>query len=128
MCDAERAQLADQFLTLSGSLPAEALAQLPAVRVDAELPARLGVDQPEVSDIRQLLLSLFANLDRYYVVTRGEVKPALKTPTAHPIAREAAGAGTEKRPNNQEDLGLFVTLRSDPRMVKSNSRVFQWDR
>ena len=74
MRDAERAQLASELLTVGRRLGAEPLPQLPAAGVDPQLPAGLRVDEPEVADIRQLLLPLIADLDRDDVVARREVE------------------------------------------------------
>ena len=69
MSDAERAQLAREILALGCGHVDEPLPQLAAARVDPQLAARLGIHQPEVADVRQLLLALVSNLDRDDVVT-----------------------------------------------------------
>ena len=63
MRDAERRELAGQMRPLLRSGGGEPLPQLPLGGVDVELPARLRVDEPEVADVRQLLLARIPDLD-----------------------------------------------------------------
>src|SRR6188474_2531662 len=51
------AQVARQLVALLGGTRREALSDLAAVRVDAQLAPRLRVYQPQVADRRQLLLA-----------------------------------------------------------------------
>ena len=68
MRNAERAQLAGECRAIRRRLVAEPLPQFLAAGVDPQLPARLRVDEPEVADIRQLLLPWIADLHRDHVV------------------------------------------------------------
>ena len=49
---------------LLGRRLGEALAQLAVARVDAQLAAGLGVDEPQLADVGELLLARIADLDR----------------------------------------------------------------
>ena len=55
-----------------------------AARVDAELLARLGIDEPEVADVRQLLLARVADLDRDHLVPARQLEQR-----AAPVERPA---------------------------------------
>ena len=57
-------ELGRKRLPLLGRARGEALAQARAVRVGADLPPGLGVDEPQVADGRKLLLARVADLDR----------------------------------------------------------------
>ncbi len=63
-----------QATTLGGSRDREALAQRPVARVDAELPPALGIDEPELAHVGELLLARVANLDGQDGVTSREAK------------------------------------------------------
>ena len=64
MADAGRSQQRDERAALVRGGGGKPLAQLPVARVDAQLPARLGVDEPELPHVGQLLLARIADLDR----------------------------------------------------------------
>ena len=55
-----------------------------AASVDAQLPPRLGVDEPERPGVRQLLLARIADLDRDDVMAAGELEQR-----SAPVARTA---------------------------------------
>ena len=82
--DADRRELRAHLGALGRRRGGEALAQAAVARVDAELAAGLRIDEPELADVRQLLLARVADLDRDHVVTAGELeqRPA-------PVARPA---------------------------------------
>ena len=61
---AESRELPSEARPLLGGGVGEALAQLPLGRVDVELAPGLRVDEPDVADVRQLLLARVADLDR----------------------------------------------------------------
>ena len=63
MPDAERGELTRHVVTFGRGGGREALPEPAAARVDPQLAARLGIDQPEVADVRELLLARVANLD-----------------------------------------------------------------
>ena len=52
----------------------ESLAQPAAGGVDVQLAARLWIDEPDVSDVRQRLLPRIPDLDRYDGVPRGDLQ------------------------------------------------------
>ena len=81
---AGRGELAGDVASLGRGGVGEAVAELLAAGVDAELSAGLGVDEPELAGVRQLLLARVADLDRDDVVAAGELeqRPA-------PVARPA---------------------------------------
>jgi len=60
------------------------LAQTLASRVDAELSPRLGIDEPEHADVRELLLPGVSDLDRDDVVAAGKLEER-----APPVLRPA---------------------------------------
>ena len=70
MRNTERGEHARDAASLFGGRGGEPLAQRGAARVDAHLPARLGVDEPQLSDVGQLLLARVADLDGEDVVAR----------------------------------------------------------
>ena len=51
-----------QGLALGGGSLGEAAPQLGIARVDSQLPPGLGVDEPQLADIGELLLTGIANL------------------------------------------------------------------
>src|SRR4051794_21005590 len=63
-----------------GELRAHALAR----GVPLQLPAGLGIDEPQLTELRQLLLARIANLDRHDVMAAAEHEQ--RTP---PVARAA---------------------------------------
>ena len=63
MRDTERPKL-ERAPPLSRCRFVEPPAKLPAARIDTELATRLGVDEPEVTDVCEFLLARVANLDR----------------------------------------------------------------
>ena len=50
----------------------ESLAQAPIAGVDAQLPAGLRIDEPQLADVGELLLARVAHLDRQHGVPAGE--------------------------------------------------------
>ena len=84
MRNAQRAQLAGKGLPVRRGLFVEALPELAAAGVDAQLPSRLGIDEPEVADVGQLLLPRVTDLHGDDVVARRE----LEQPRP-PVARAA---------------------------------------
>ena len=94
MADAERAERAGEAAPLLGGGGGEAGAELRVPGVDAELPAGLRVDEPELAGVRQLLLARVADLDGEDVVPAGELehRPA-------PVERAAeVGDDDDERP------------------------------
>jgi hypothetical protein len=61
----------------------EALAQLRARSVDAELPTGLGVDEAELAHVRQRLLAWVADLDGEHVMAACELEQR-QAPVARP--------------------------------------------
>ena len=84
MRDAERRELPSEARPLLRGGVREALPQPPLGRVDVELAPRLRVDEPDVADVRQLLLARVPDLDRDDRVPGGE--PEQRRP---PVARAA---------------------------------------
>ena len=93
MADAERRQLLRDLLPLRGRRRREALAQLRVRGVDAELAAGLGIDEPELADVRQRLLARVADLDREHVVAARELEQR-RAPVAR--AAEVGDDGDER--------------------------------
>ena len=56
-----------------GEAPAKRL----AARVDADLPPGLRIDEPDLADVRELLLAWVANLDRDHVMAAQQLKQRL---------------------------------------------------
>src|SRR5439155_6605852 len=52
----------------------KAPAQLAAARVDANLASRLGVDEPQLADVRELLFTGVADLDREDLVATEQLE------------------------------------------------------
>ena len=61
----------------------EACAQPRAARVDPDVASGLGVDQPELAGVDELLLARVADLDRDHLVPRGELEHR-RVPVARP--------------------------------------------
>src|SRR6185436_335407 len=74
VADAGRAEHAHEALALLRRRRREALAEPSARRVDAELPAGLGVDEPQLADVGELLLARVADLDRDRRMAAGDAK------------------------------------------------------
>src|SRR5204862_3013217 len=93
------------------------LTQLSPRRIDPKLAAGLWVDEPELSDVRQLLLAPVADLDGRDVVAAGQLQQRA-APVAGPaevgddedqraLARDACGAGERPADRRRADgLGL----------------------
>ena len=77
-------ELACDLGALGGGGGLEALAQLRARSVDAELPTGLGIDEAELAHVRQRLLARVADLDREHVMPAGELEQRQA-----PVARAA---------------------------------------
>src|SRR5712691_5152444 len=117
MPDPERGERAREAASLPRRGCGEALAQPLAAGVDAELSARLGVDEPQLADVGKLLLALIADLDRDHVVAAGELEQR-----AAPVER-AAEVGDEHNqgalPGERACAGerLGERCRADPGVV-----------
>src|SRR5581483_641621 len=84
VADAERGERPPKPASLLGRGGREARAQPGVARVDAELSPCLGIDEPELACVRQLLLARVADLDGEHVVGAGELEQGLA-----PVARPA---------------------------------------
>ncbi len=103
-------------------------AELRVPRVDAELPAGLGVDEPELTGIRQLLLARVADLDGEDVVAAGELehRPAPVERAAEvgdddderPLARDRPGPGQRLAERRGPDRRASAS--SSPRRAASS--------
>lgn len=82
---AGQSQLPRDVGTLRRSCGREALSEPSAPGVHVEQPPGLGIDEPERSDVRQLLLTLVADLERDDVVTSRELE---QRPSPVPWASE----------------------------------------
>ena len=68
-----RQSLRDAF-PVRGCGGREAAAEVCAARVDAQLPSRLGINEPELAGVGELLLPRVANLDGDDIVAAGELE------------------------------------------------------
>src|SRR5205085_8730177 len=87
--DAERGERRRDLVPLGRRRSGEPGAQLRAPRVDPELPAGLGVDEPELAHVRELLLARIADLDR------DDVVPPREREQRPPPVERAAEVGDE---------------------------------
>ena len=79
VADADRRERrAPRSVAFLRSRGGEALAQAAAPRVDAQLPAGLRIDEPEHTDVRELLLARVADLDGEHLVPAGSSSSGLR--------------------------------------------------
>ena len=71
--DACGAKLGRDLATLFGGTSFKSLSKLLAPSVDADLPPRLWIDEPQVADVRQRLFARIANLDSRDVMPVSEL-------------------------------------------------------
>ena len=124
MCSAPmRAQVARELGALLGRAGGEALADLAAVRVDAQLAPGLGVDEPQVADRGQLLLARVAHLERDHVMAVQQPQQRLA-----PVARAAEvgddddqPARARQAPGAQHRVGEVGRARRRPARVPTRS-------
>ena len=117
--------------TLGGGGLGEAAAELRVARVDAQLAPGLGVDEPELARVRQLLLARVADLDGDDVVAAGELehRPAPVVRAAEvrdehderALARERVGAPDRLAERRRADalVGLRRVLAERRRAARS---------
>src|SRR5581483_5835600 len=75
--DARRLQRASELAPLGLRRLGVARAQPCATRVDANVASGLGVDQPQLADVGELLLARVTDLDCDHLVTSGQLKQRL---------------------------------------------------
>ena len=116
----------------------EPLAQLAVARVDAQLPSALGIDEPQLADVGELLLARIAHLDREHGVPAGEAqerRPPVERPAKvgddddqRALARDAVGqlervaAASRCRAGGSSRSSRSVSISATPALARPLDR------
>src|SRR5581483_11078627 len=116
--NAERAEHARDAASLFGCGRSEPVAQGPAARVDPHLATGLRIDEPELADVRQLLLAWVAHLDCDDVVPAHRLDerlaPVERAAEVRDDHHQAALARDRVRPRQ----GAAERRRADPLLLR----------
>ena len=93
------AQRAADLVALGGGGRGEAVAHAALARVDVDLAARLGVDEPEVAGGDELLLARVDDLDRHHAVAGAQRAAAAPSQSRSPRKSETITTSPRWRPS-----------------------------
>jgi hypothetical protein len=115
--DVDPAELGRDRRPIGGRRVGEPLAEPPRRRVDADLPARLRVDERQLADVGQLRLARIGDLDREDVVA-GREGCEMPSPVARPASvgnedDEAAALRGRVRESQRPGGGRLADARLD---------------
>ena len=109
MADAQPAELAGDVVAIAGGRLGEPVAEVRRRGVDADGPAGLGVDEVELADVRELVLTRVADLHDQDAVALGDAAQLRPPVERSAEVRDEHDEPAGRRPVGDELQGRLAT-------------------